>query len=593
MTNVTAKLRILATTDVHMNVSGFDYAADVQGPGWGLAGISTLVSKARTQAQQQGRACILVDNGDFLQGTPLADWQSTQAVTSDHPLAASFNAMGYDAIGMGNHDLDFQTSYLAQFIKTLDAPVISTNLDCTYPFGLESKSILTRVIETSKGSKALKIGIVSALPLETAVWNRIDLPKGSTVRDPISALGKAARLLRQQGADLIIALAHMGLGNPGTLNTTAENGARLLGKVPGIDVVVAGHTHQRFAQSDSTGKLLAPSCPTIMPGSAGSDLGLVDLDLVQNDDGSWYISHHHSQLWPQSAAKVPDPEIIRRVNPAHQAARSFLATEIGHTMHDLHSYFGLLRPSKTMALTARAKAMVVARALIGRPEGDLPLLATATARAVGGMRGPLNYIHIPKGPVLRRHLTSFTPANNRICAVRVTGADLRKWLEQSARIYNQLSPDNPHQALFDHNQPSFIFDTIYGLDYLIDPSQPVGRRITSLTFEQAPIDPDQPFILATNHFRAAGGGGYDNIHLPEPLLYSKRNPAELIRQALLSDDLAAWMTATPWKLRCQAPVRAEFECSPNAAQYFEDIRVLAPKIIARTNTGFDRIQITL
>jgi 2',3'-cyclic-nucleotide 2'-phosphodiesterase/3'-nucleotidase len=593
MPSVTAKLRILATTDVHMNLSGFDYASDVQGPSWGLAGISTLISKARTQADQEGRSSILVDNGDFLQGTPLADWQSTRKVTSDHPLIATFNAMGYDAIGLGNHDLDYHGDYLSKIIKALNAPVISTNLELEGMRGLEKNTVLTRMVETSQGAKPLKIGIISALPVETEVWNRMDLPSGSTVKDPLPALGKAADLLRRQGADLIIALAHMGLRETGAANTTGENGARLLGKMSGIDVVIAGHTHQRFAQTDQTGQIPATSCPTVMPGSAAADLGFVDLDLVQGDDSRWQISHHQSQLWPQTKTLRPDPEIMTKSKAAHQATRVYLAEEVGQTKYDLYSYFALLRPSTTMGLSARAKAMEVAHALLGRPESSLPLLATATARAVGGMQDPLNYIHIPKGPVFRRNLTRFAPSGNRICAVRVTGADLRKWLEQSARIYNHLLPSHPHQLLLDDNQPSFIFDTIYGLDYQIDPSQPLGRRITSLMFDQTPIDPNQPFILATNHFRAAGGGGYDQIHLPEPLFYSTRSPTDLIRQALLSDDLAGWMSATPWRLACEKPVQAEFECSPNAARYIEDIRALSPKNLGRTDTGFDRIQITL
>lgn len=593
MSDVTAKLRILATTDLHMNLSGFDFAADAQGPGFGLAGISVLVSKARAQAQQQGCECVLFDNGDFLQGTALADWLSTQAVTPDHPLAASFNAMRYDAIGLGNHDLDFQTCYLSQLISVTNAPVLSSNLESTCISGLKKATILDRKVQTPQGCQTIRIGVISALPVETTIWNRDDLPSGMTIENPVCNLGRIASRLRQEGADLIVALAHMGLGDDGPLGKNGEYGARLLGGVPEIDVVIAGHTHQRFAKTDSNPQITAPSFPTIMPGNAASDLGLIDLDLAQDAGGKWRITQHHSQLWPQSDTAVPDPAIIAHTEGARQATRAFLAQKVGETTQDLHSYFGLVSPSTTMALAARAKAIAVKHALLGRPEIELPVLATATARAVGGFSGPSNYIHIPKGPVLRRHLTSFAPSTNRVSALIVTGIQLQKWLEQSARIYNRLVPELPEQHLLDRAHPSFIFDTIYGLDYLIDPSQPVGQRITSLLFNNRPVAPDQQFILATNHFRAAGGGGYEGINIPAALFHGAQNNTELLEQALQTNDLADWMTDAPWRLACETPLQATFECSPDAAGYLEAIKAVAPKILGRTKTGFDCIQITL
>jgi 2',3'-cyclic-nucleotide 2'-phosphodiesterase/3'-nucleotidase len=136
MTHITAKLRILATTDLHMNLSGFDYASDAPGGTTGLAGLSTMVTAARAEARLQGRSSILLDNGDFLQGTALADWQSELGTAPEHPLIRILNAMEYDAIGLGNHDLDYGTGYLADVIGQLDAPAVSTNLSSGIIAGL-------------------------------------------------------------------------------------------------------------------------------------------------------------------------------------------------------------------------------------------------------------------------------------------------------------------------------------------------------------------------------------------------------------------------------------------------------------------------
>ncbi len=589
----TAKLRILATTDLHMMLVAHDYTSDTPSNGASLAGISTLITKGRANAQMEGRAAVLFDNGDFLQGTPLADWQSTQPVKDTHPIARVFNDLGYDAIGLGNHDLDYGTTYLDQVVNLIDAPTVSTNLRADIVPGIKKHAMLSKTVATPQGPATIRLGVVSALPLETAIWNKSQLPSGTSIEDPFASLTDATRQLRKQGADLIIALVHMGMDQNGTAKLSGNNGAWALGQMPEIDVVIAGHTHQRFPLDPISGDHPVADRPTVMPGNAASDLGVIDLDLVQARDGRWQIRHHTSQLWPNTDAIIPDPAIISINAASHQATRAYIAQKVGNIPYDIHSYFALVHPGRTLALAARAKAIAVSKALSQLEFGHLPVLATATTRAAGGAMGPSNYIHIAKGPVLRRHLSNFTPATNRICAVPVNGADLRNWLEHSASVYNQLLPDAPEQPLLDHNNPSFIFDTIYGLDYEIDPSRPIGQRISNLRIKNTPITPDQRFIIATNQFRAAGGGGYDALNLAEPVFQCDLTPTQSITQALQNDDFAEWMETVSWRLICDGMRKGVFECSPNAAHYFHEIKGLAPKILGHTETGFDRIQVTL
>ena len=597
MMRAAAKLRILATTDLHMNLLGFDYATDSQDPTNGIAGISTLVAKARAMAQADGRAAILLDNGDFLQGTALADWHSTRPPTKDHPIIHAFNAMQYDAIGLGNHDLDYGTAYLAEAIKGLDAPTVSTNLDCGALAGVRKHTMITRQVRTgqgrSEGTATLNIGIVSALPAETAIWNKLELPDDAIIHDPLTSIADAAALLRSSGADLVIALAHMGINPSKTAKICGNSGAIALAQLPDIDVVIAGHTHQRHPQ-DATGETASsPACPTVMPGYAGSDLGVIDLDLERSSDGRWQIVHQRTALRPNTNTVAADPAITQISAPAHHATRDHLSETVAEIPYDLHSYFGMVRPSDAHALSARAKAIEVRQALAATPFGQLPLLAAATTRAAGGPNGPTNYIHIPKGPVLRRHLANFSPSTNRTCAVLVTGAILRNWLEHSACVYRQISINAPEQPLLDHTNPSFIFDTIYGLDYQIDPSRPVGQRITTLHHDNKAVTPDQRFVLATNHFRAAGGGGYSDLNLSAPLFQSDLSPVQGFVQALQTDVLAEWTHTAPWRLNCSGRCKAVFECSPLALRYFDQISTLAPEILGHTETGFDRVQITL
>lgn len=576
-----------------MNLLGFDYAFDAPHSKNGLAGLSTMVADARADAQSQGRLTVLLDNGDFLQGTALADWQSTSGDASKHPIISAFNTMGYDAIGLGNHDLDYGTDYLAEVVEHLDASVVSTNLSAGAVAGVHPYALLETDIQTSQGTAPLTIGILSALPQETAIWNASQLPKSARIQPPLASLATAAKKLRKEGAELIIALAHMGIIPSETQTITGDSGAAALAQLPDIDVVIAGHTHQRYPLAPITGTSPVTASPLVMPGNSASDLGVIDLDLVRMPNKGWHIGKHTSALWPNTGNVIPDPAIIDQSTQAHQATRAYLAEPVAEIGYDLHSYFGMVHPASTLALAARSKAIEVRKGLAGSGYDHLPILATATTRTVGEKSGPTNYIHIPQGPVLRRHLANFAPATNRICALQITGSMLHNWLEHSARVYNQLSPDMPDQQLRDERSPSFIFDTIYGLDYVIDPSRSVGDRIRSLMHAGTVVTPDQQFIIATNQFRAAGGGGYTDLNLPAPLFQSDLTPVQAIVQALQSDDLTEWMTIKSWQLNCGGTFKAVFESSPIAARYFSEIDALCPEILGQTETGFDRIQITL
>ncbi len=572
-----------------MNITGFDYVAERTGCGGSLAELATLITKARAQA---GAGCILVDNGDFLQGTPLADWLSMQAEPTVHPLAAAFNLLSYDAIGLGNHDLDYAGPYLERFIAATDAPVISTNLAQSGITGVIPFAIVHRMVGPKADSRPISIGIVSALPHETARWNIAELPPGAVIEDPTVALRRTVAQLRRDGVDLVIALAHMGLGHAGDPTCSGDAGALDVALVPGIDAIVAGHTHRRHPDAKQALAGISPDVPVVMPGWSGSDLGIIDLELVQDSGGQWHVTLHRSQLWPVTSSIVRDQRITRLAAPAHALARQTLAEPIAETTQTLHSYFALLQPSGAMALTARAKAIVVKDALQGSAERDLPILSTATARSVGGTGDPFNFVDIPKGPILRRQLTGLSPFTNRICALVLTGGQLTQWLERSALIYARLTPGEDAQMLLDPDAPTFIFDAVYGLEYQIDLTQPTGQRISGLTYAGGPVTDDRRFILATNHFRAAGGGGYDRLNLPEPILHSDVTSMAAIENALRDAGFDHWSKAEPWKLKRHG-IRAIFETGPACDRYLSEIEQFQPTLAGKNHGGFERLQITV
>ncbi len=593
MSNPTSSLRILATTDLHMNITGFNYATNTTGPRSttpSLAGLAPQIAKARAEAEADDRLCLLVDNGDFLQGTPLADWLSISHHQNTHPLALVFNALRYDAIGLGNHDLDYRIDYLSNFAAQLTAPLICTNLTGTGMSNLLSAHIMTRELKTSGGTQDIKIGILSVLPPETVIWNVEELPEGAQIDDPVTCITQNAKHLREQGADLVIVLAHMGLGEQDDQTSIGDWGATALAQLACVDVIVAGHTHYRHPSDWPAARSLDPSVPVIMPGSSASHLGVLDLELKQQSSGQWRVENHVASL--RSQINGGEPKILSLTAPAHQAACAYLKESIGHTPERLHSYFALLRPSKIMALTARAKAIAVHQAIQGTDVEHLPILATATARSLRGVASASNFIDIPAGPILRRHLAGIVPFTNKVCALILSSDKLSEWLEQSASAYGPQSRGPRHQPLLNPEVPMFVFDAIFGLSYVFDLSKPVGERVSDLRHDGLPIADKQRFILATNHFRAAGGGGYNKMTLPAPVTKCTTTITDALEIALHSDTCLEWMDNSPWRLK-RIGTTATFDTGPAAHSCFNEIATFAPKVLGKTGFGLDRIEIEL
>ena len=592
----TAKVRLLATTDLHMHLTAHNFVTDQTTQNPGLAGIATLIAQARSEAAAQNSGCVLMDNGDLLQGTAMGDWLAHRPVTADHPAIACLHALGYDAVGVGNHDLDYGVPYLRAVAARLDLPMVATNLTATDLSPLTPAALIPCALPATLQTPArvLQLGVLSVLPEQTALWNHHLLDGVATVASATRCLRAAIPGLRARGADLVIVLAHMGLGQDNEENDTALP----LAQIPGIDAMITGHTHRRFPGRDHTDtggvNSLASTVdkvPVIMPGHAGSDLAVLDLTLHQDAGGNWCVVHHDSQLRSNAAGTHPAPAVLAATASTHEALRSHLSSVAGQAPTDLHNYFALAIPTAICAVTAQAKARLVRDALKNRVEGALPLIIATSAHTAGGRDGPQNFLHIPKGPVLRRHLTGLDPYSNQIWALRITGAELKTRLEHAASGFATLVPGRAEQRLRDPTVPIFNFDTIFGVTYVIDPTQPRGRRIVSLLHDGAEVAPDQSFVLVTNQFRAAGGGGYARMPADRVLLRSPLPLCDALTAVLADPNNPLW-DQTPWRIKPAQNVTATLLTSPNATRYLADIAHLSPQVGPLTEDGFAQLHLT-
>ena len=604
-------LRILATSDLHANLLAWDYHADKACPARGLARLATLIKQARAEAPQ----CLLLDNGDFLNGTPLADHLADNPRRdSCHPMVAAMNLLGYDAATLGNHEFSHGLPFLRRSLGRAAFPVVCTNLWETKPSGrplAEHQLLLKRrLLDRNGHSHDLRIGILGFLPPQTLVWEWRHLKGCVEAADILATATTAVPALRAAGADLVIVLAHSGIGGPGA-GEGAENVSLALADMPGVDAVVAGHTHLLFPTADAAD--LAGK-PAVMPGFFGSHLGVIDLTLTQGPAG-WQISNHHSTLRPIARRDptlgglqglvLDDPAIVALAMPEHQAVQTRADRRIGQTARPLHSYFALLTDSPALALVAKAQAAHLTRALAGTPHAGLPVLSAVAPFKAGGRGGAENYTDIPAGPLRLRHATDLYIHPNSIVGLRLTAAEVQLWLERSVSLYHQITPGAQDAPLIDLDCPSFNFDVIFGVTYQIDLTQPArfdargnevnpqARRILNLSYEGRPTTPDQVFVLATNSYRGGGGSGFAATSPAHVIVESRKANREVVETFIRAGGTAEMPTRPSWGFVPMPGTSVVFDSSPHALAVLPEVPHLHLTPLMPLPNGFQRFRLKL
>ncbi|MBZ0123480.1 MAG: metallophosphoesterase, partial [Roseovarius sp.] len=305
-------LRLLATSDVHGAILPFDYASGRDIAAYGLARTASLIARARHEARG---GCLLVDNGDFLQGTPLSDLHDIAGEDGRHPVIAAMNRLQYDAATLGNHEFNFGLPALRAALEQAAFPVICANAlvrrgarvaeDVTL---LPPSVLIERELSDRTGARhRLRIGLLGLLPPQIMAWDRFHLARELCARDMMETAAARVPMLRAEGADLVVLLAHTGLetGAPGA---EAENAALSLARLPGVDAIVAGHSHEVFPD---------PAAPVRGDGAdhrAGTFWGVPDQFQVDHPQVRATKARHHRRHPAEGAGAVVDTVAsLRRV----------------------------------------------------------------------------------------------------------------------------------------------------------------------------------------------------------------------------------------------------------------------------------------
>ena len=589
------KLRILETTDLHVNVFPYDYYRDAPDETVGLARTASLVKAARGEA----RNSLLFDNGDLIQGSPLGDFVAYRQGMKPgdvHPMVAAMNELSYDGGTLGNHEFNYGLEFLQNAMGAAKFPLVCANVvKANGETLMKPWVVLDREFTDEAGAKQkLKVGVIGFVPPQIVQWDKAHLDGRATTTDIVDAAGKHVPDLKKAGADIVVALCHSGIAG-GERKGGEENAALHLAKVDGIDVILTGHQHFVFPGGKEFANIPGVDVqkgtlhgkPAVMAGFWGSHLGLVDLELTREGD-AWKVANFRTEARPiyerverKVVAKVgSDAAVAAAAQAGHDATLKYVREPVGTTAVPIHSYYSLVADDASVKLVAEAQAWYVADLLKTTPYKDLPLLSAAAPFKAGGRGGPNYFTEIKPGPLAIKDMADIYIYPNTIRAVKVTGAQVREWLERSAGIYNQIDPaKGGEQELVNAKFPAYNFDVIAGVQYKIDPTQasryddngkvvnPDARRIKDLTYNGKPVTDDQVFIVATNNYRAGGGGNFPGNDGTTIVLDAPDLTRDAIMRFIVERKEVAPKADGSWSLAVPSNVTMTFTTGPNAAAY--------------------------
>jgi 2',3'-cyclic-nucleotide 2'-phosphodiesterase/3'-nucleotidase len=513
-------LTIVGTTDVHGHIYPTSYFGKQTEENVGLAKVYTLLKDLRAKNPHT----VLVDSGDMLQGSPLTYWHARVAKPgTPNPMIDVMNRMGYDAFGIGNHEFNFGLPHVFQAIKESQFPWVSAN---TYKAGTQTPQFEPYTIKT-------------VVPPGVAIWDKAHVQGKLEFRDILASAKVWIPKMKAAGADVIVAVPHSGLGAefcPYYTGYSESSGlpkenvaADLARQFPEIDVIFPGHTH-----TEVQGTLLG-NAAVAQALKWGERLSVADLNL-EKVNGHWKVVNKEARVLTTVGVK-PAAEVQTWAKSAHEATLAYVNSALC-TTPDIWSTKRAMVEDTPIIDFINAVQLKTTKA-------HLSAAAAFTSEA-----------EIKSGKITVADMAAVYPYENSLVAIKMTGKQLKAYLEFSARLF---APYAGGKSAFDPEVRGYNYDMVSGVDYAIDVRKPVGSRIVDLTYQGKPVTDGQLFTMAMNSYRQRGGGGFEMLK-DCPVVY---NLEESIRD-LMIDYLkekkhfaAKDVFVKNWRLLPEAPVAAD------------------------------------
>jgi 2',3'-cyclic-nucleotide 2'-phosphodiesterase/3'-nucleotidase len=483
------RITLLGTTDLHGNIFPVDYYTN-QPANRGLAKIATLVQQIRDEQKN----VLLLDSGDTIQGTPLAYYFARKDTTKLNPTIAAMNALGYDAMAVGNHEFNFGLDVLWKAKRESKFPWLAANIKQTYSMG--NRFFEPYIIKNVGG---VRVAIVGFITPGVPRWEIPANYKGYEF-ELIPEAAKRVIPEARKKADLVVAIVHSGLerdpqtGQSYSDQMENENAVGALAEqVPGIDVILYGHSHREVPTKVINGVLL------VQARNWGQSLARVDVEMERSANG-WKVASKSSTVIPVTDAVAADAGILKLTQAYHDTTEKYLDTPVATSSKALD------------ASTARYEdhpfVDQIHKVQMEYGKADVSLATMFFSR-----------LQIPAGQVTLRQVAGLYIYENTLYTVEMNGKQLREVLEHAAEFFPGW-PFPPGERV---RLPGYNADCAEGVEYTIDLTQPVGQRIRDLKYKGAPLAEDQKLRVAINNYRYAGGGRYATLQ-GLPVVY--RSPME-------------------------------------------------------------------
>jgi len=476
-----AWITVLSTTDLHGNILPIDYYTGMP-DARGLAAVATLVRQARDENRT---GTLLVDSGDVIQGSPLSYVHNTVNNAPPDPMMLAMSALGFDAMAVGNHEYNHGRTILEKARREASFPWLSAN---TYKAGTNETAYQPYIVKALNG---VRVGVLGLTTPGIPSFENPENYQGLEFRPAVPEARKWVAILRdRERADLVVVAMHMGLeedlrtGIPTPGQVPNENAALAIARaVPGIDLILMGHTHRDVSSLVVGGALL------MQANLWGRHLGRADFSLEKDTAGRWRVVSKQSRTIPVSLQTQADPQIAAIAQPYDRETRAWLGRVIGESDAELSALDARERDNALLDLVQRVQ--------LDEGHADVSMVAPFNRQA-----------RVPKGPVTVRQIAALYVYDNTLVVLQVTGAQLKAALEHSARFFRDYVAGRSPAELVDERIPDYNFDVAEGVTYDLDISRPVGDRIRNLRFHGEPLAAGQTLRLATNNYRVNGGGGY-------------------------------------------------------------------------------------
>ncbi|GAB7047686.1 5'-nucleotidase C-terminal domain-containing protein [Catenuloplanes indicus JCM 9534] len=506
----TYDLTVLGTSDMHGNVYNWDYFKDAEYDDAahndvGVAKLAALVNRIR--GERRGRATLVLDAGDTIQGTPLAYYYAVQEpITSTgrtHPMAKAMNVLRYDAVTLGNHEFNYGLPLLATWIGQLGFPALAANAVNAKTGKPAFAPYVIKRVSLGPGAPVLRVGILGLTNPGTAIWDRAHVEGKLVFADLVETANRWVPEMKRKGADIVIVSAHS--GDSGTSSygpeLPVENAAGLVAtKVPDIDAVLFGHAHVEIAQKFYTNEVTGKQVLTSEPSKWGQRLTRMDFTLTR-ERGKWAVSQARSATLNTNTVDA-DPVVLAAVREQHRTTVAYVNQVVATSTGELSAAASRYRDTPIIDFINHVQTETVTAAL-------------GTALPVLSIAAPFSRTAVfPAGDVKIRDVAGLYVFDNTLEAVELTGAEVRAYLEYSAKYFVTLAPGAPVDpaTISDPAVPDYNYDILSGVGYDIDIARPAGSRITRLTHPDgtAVADTDR-FVVAVNNYRRSGGGNFPGI----------------------------------------------------------------------------------